>query len=85
VAGATAAIFSVVVIGGVIGPNHLMSFAQYCDKKKICHSERSSVIRPADGGTQSRNLLLNRAQVSRLHKIVRERTIQLALEMTQQS
>lgn len=26
---------------------------------KICHSEWSSVIRTADGGTQSRNLLLD--------------------------
>ena len=38
-----------------------------------CHSERRSVIRFADGGTQSRNLLLEerQKQVSRLRKFVR--------------
>ena len=44
-----------------------------------CHSERRFIIRFADDESQSRNLLLLAAiqQVSRLHKVVRERTILL--------
>jgi len=51
----------------------MFELAQCSDKPSSCHSERSSILRSAEDGTQSRNLLFGQRK---------NRLLDSALEMT---